>query len=208
MYKNFNEEKSVYIQLKDGFEANCGQKMYVKDLATILVESDLKKSIEDIEVVESNENESLHMVVTIFMIIEKITQRYPTAKVFPIGNTEILINIIKKGENDNKIWLFFRLFIVSLVLFVGAGLALMNFHADVNMNEVHAKIYKMITGMDEKRPLILQIPYSLGIGLGMAMFFNHIIPRKFGNEPSPMEVEMSSYRKKMDGFIKKHNNKK
>lgn len=193
--------KDVYIQLKDGVNAVQGSKVLVRDLAVILADKEIRDELLNIEVLEIYSNKQGHIVVSILTIMEEIAQRYPNTKIFPIGEAEILVKILKKGKGENKIWLICKLAIVCTVIFVGSGLALMNFHADVNMREAHKQIYKMITGIDENRPLILQIPYSLGIGFGMAVFFNHILPKRFSDEPSPMEVEMASYRKNMDGYI-------
>ncbi|QZY56363.1 stage V sporulation protein AA [Crassaminicella profunda] len=197
-------KKEIYIQLKDGYDVIPGNKVLIKDLAVIVAEDDIKEGLLNLEVLEVPKNAQEHIVVSILTIVEKISKKYPHIKVFPIGEAEILVKIAYKSKNDCKGWLLFKLAIVCIVLFVGSGLALMNFHADVNMREAHREVYKMITGIDEKRPLILQIPYSLGIGFGMAVFFNHILPKSFRNEPSPMEVEMASYRKNIDGYILKN----
>ncbi|QEK12458.1 stage V sporulation protein AA [Crassaminicella thermophila] len=196
--------KDIYIQMKDGYNAIPGSKVFVRDVAVILADDTIKMEILNIEVLEIPKDTKEHIVVSILTIMEKISYKYPNIKIFPIGEAETLVKIIYKRKKESKLWLLFKLISVCVVLFVGSGLALMNFHADVNMDQAHKKIYKMITGIEENRPLILQIPYSLGIGLGMAVFFNHILPKKFRNEPSPMEVEMASYRKSMDEYILKN----
>ncbi|WZL74538.1 stage V sporulation protein AA [Clostridiaceae bacterium 35-E11] len=196
-----NLQNTMYLQMKDGFNAKPGKIIQVKDLVIVLADHTVKTEVLNIEVLKIAKNANAHIVVSILTIIEKIKEIYPQVNIFPLGDSEILIKISNLSEKENKVWLIIRLTIVCSILFVGAGLALMNFHADVNMRQAHKEIYKMITGIDNKKPLILHIPYSLGIGLGMAVFFNHILPQKFSNEPSPMEVEMASYRKSMDEFI-------
>ena len=108
----------------------------------------------------------------------------------------------KSVKEPKKILLFMKLALVCLILFVGAGLALMNFHADVNMSETH-QIYKMITGVEEKKTIAFTNTLFFGNCFGMAVFFNHILP-KIKNEPSPMEVEMFSYRKNIDEYLLKN----
>jgi stage V sporulation protein AA len=93
-------------------------------------------------------------------------------------------------------------------LFIGAGLTIMNFHEDVAMSSVHQKIYFLITGRENAKPLILQIPYSLGVGIGMILFFNHIFKKRFNEEPSPLEVEMFNYQQDLDQYIILQENKK
>jgi stage V sporulation protein AA len=196
-----NIQNNMYLQMKDGLNANPGSIIRVKDLVIVLADHEVKKEILNIEILRIDNHANAHIVVSILTVIEKIKEKYPNISIFPLGNSEILIKIINPPKKESKIWLMARLAMVCSILFVGAGLALMNFHADVNMRQAHREIYKMITGMDNNKPFILHIPYSLGIGLGMAVFFNHILPQRFSNEPSPMEVEMASYRKSMDEFI-------
>ena len=69
----------------------------------------------------------------------------------------------------------------------------MNFHADVSMATVHQKLYAIITGREVVHPLLLQIPYSLGLGSGMILFFNRFFKRRLNEEPDPLELEMYRY---------------
>ncbi len=197
-------DNKVYLQLKDGVMVTPGCKVLVRDLAVVLADNLLKENILNIEILTISKDNFDHIVVSILTIMEKIMKQYPKVKIFPIGGSEILVKIENSSKEQVKVFILLKLMLVCFVLFTGAGLALMNFHADVNMVEAHQKIYKMITGIEEKRPLLLQIPYSLGIGVGMAIFFNHVSPKKINNEPSPMEVEMFSYRKNIDEYMLKN----
>jgi stage V sporulation protein AA len=93
------------------------------------------------------------------------------------------------------------------VLFIGSGLAIMNFHTDVSMPEVHQRLYYLITGRAESQPLLMQIPYSLGIALGMILFFNHFFQKRINEEPSPLEVELFLYQQNVDQYYIQHENK-
>jgi stage V sporulation protein AA len=77
----------------------------------------------------------------------------------------------------------------------------MNFHADVSMLKVHQRIYEMMTGKETEKPYFLQIPYSIGIGAGMVLFFNHLFKKKFNEEPSPLEVEMFMYQENVNHYV-------
>jgi len=97
--------------------------------------------------------------------------------------------------------------LIWLLLFFGAALAIMNFHEDVSMQAVHQRIYKIITGKENLKPLILQIPYSIGLGLGMVLFFNHVFKKRLNEEPSPLEVEMFNYQQNLDQYVIINENK-
>lgn len=83
----------------------------------------------------------------------------------------------------------------------------MNFHEDVSMQSVHQRVYKMITGKEIEKPLIFQIPYSVGLGLGMVIFFNHVFKKRLNEEPSPLEVEVFNYQQSLDQYMIMHENK-
>ena len=91
--------------------------------------------------------------------------------------------------------------LVWLLLFFGSALTIMNFHADVNMQEVQIRIVEMITGHRNEHPYVFQVAYSVGIGFGMVMFFNHLFKKKWNEEPTPLEVEMYLYQKNIDQYV-------
>ena len=64
-------------------------------------------------------------------------------------------------------------------------------------------IYRTLSGKDNSNPLILSIPYSIGLGIGVITFFNRIIsksPRR-KKEPGPMEIELYKYDQDMEEYI-------
>jgi stage V sporulation protein AA len=83
----------------------------------------------------------------------------------------------------------------------------MNFHDDVSMKSVQEKLYTIITGKNTPKPLLFQMPYSIGLGLGMILFFNHVFRKRINEEPSPLEVEMFNYQQNIDSYVVIHENK-
>lgn len=74
------------------------------------------------------------------------------------------------------------------------------------MGDVHIALYEIITGERNDYPYLLQIPYSIGLGLGMIVFFNHIFKKRLNEEPSPLEVEMFNYQLDLDQYVAMHEN--
>jgi stage V sporulation protein AA len=68
-------------------------------------------------------------------------------------------------------------------------------------------LYTIITGVKEPKPFLFQIPYSIGLGLGMILFFNHVFQKRINEEPSPLEVEMFNYQQDLDNYVIIHENK-
>src|SRR5690554_3648279 len=103
---------------------------------------------------------------------EKYADRINSLVIFQKNNEIDKIIIIEVVYEKKKV--SFPLFIlVWFLLFFGSGLAIMYFHEDVSMLETQQRLYTIMTGKEAEKPLIFQIPYSIGLGLGMILFFNH-----------------------------------
>jgi stage V sporulation protein AA len=131
------------------------------------------------------------------LIVGKIKKLFPFLQIEHFGEPHCLIEISEQRKPPALILII----LVWLLLFIGSGLAIMNFHADVSMGVVHQRIYQLLTGKWAEHPLFLQIPYSIGIGLGMIIFFNHLFKKKFNEEPSPLEVEMFMYQENVNYYV-------
>lgn len=197
----------AFLQIEPKVTARPGQKIKVKDVASVFcTDKVVEKKLLELEIYNVTETKA-HDVIPVLEIINAIYKYDETIDVRVIGETEILVDV-KKNTNENKVFDIVKTVLICFILFFGAGLAIVNFHADVNMDQSLQIIYHMVTGEENYRPLILMIPYSIGIGTGMTIFFNHTFPKKKKKEPSPLEVEMFMYQKNIDDYIlddTKHN---
>ena len=136
-------------------------------------------------------------------LTKKIIDTYPNIDLAIIGEAEILIEY-KFQEETNKVLEVLKVLIVCIILFFGASLALINFHEDVDTRGSIEKLYKIFTGEKKDNPLIMAIPYSLGIGIGVMSFFTRIISssKRRSQEPGPMEIEVFMYGQDMENQIK------
>ena len=69
----------------------------------------------------------------------------------------------------------------------------MTFNNDVSINKLFAQLYEQFTGTVSDGFTVLEIAYSIGLGLGIIIFFNHFAGRKITADPTPMEVQMRTY---------------
>ncbi|EOD01511.1 stage V sporulation protein AA [Caldisalinibacter kiritimatiensis] len=193
-------KEQLYIQVEPKIDTKSGKILKIRDLASVICQDkSIKESVLNIEIIYVPENVK-SKVVFILDIIEKIQEKHDNVKINVFGNPEILINI----EDDKKsynIFQYLKILLICIILSVGAALAIIYFHRDVNMEEVHKAIYYLIVGKTNERPLILQIPYSIGLGIGMATFFNHISKKKWKKEPSPLDIEMYMYNKNINEYV-------
>ncbi len=194
--------QTIYLRLPSQVEIAAG------DLVTIGMLVDIEGSPENKEVISkipiniNFDNHDGKKVLSSLLFIKLINIYYPDLNVQVLGNSDI---VIKKAEKSIFPFHFFKLLylpMVCILLFVGSAMAIINFHADVSMPTVHQQIFRLITGEEKSNPLILQIPYSIGIGLGMTLFFNHFFKKSFNREPSPLEMEMFLYEENINSYFR------
>lgn len=195
------DRDQAYIKLESRYTVEPNNNIYLTDVAEIYCNNPiLQKFLESLKIYKSK-NEEIYEFISAIDILSKIENKKDNVDVAMMGEPEVLIEV-KKPEERSKIFEYFKVLIVCLVLFFGAGLAIIYFHEDVNMQKCMEKIFYVITGEYEKNPLIILVPYSLGIGLGMGAFFSPIFSVKSKRkEPGPLEVEMDQYNKEVDDFI-------
>ncbi|WP_159882892.1 stage V sporulation protein AA [Paenibacillus puerhi] len=187
----------VYIRLRRTLRISPRESVRLGRVAQLLAPPEHERELLELELYRPKEYDGNLVLVDMLLIIRKVQERFPEMQLELFGEPHTLVEIQSEPKRPNKVLIV----LVWLLLFVGSGLAIMNFHADVSMAEVHRHIYKLLTGQEKTHPLLLQIPYSLGIGLGMIVFFNHLFQKKFNEEPSPLEVEMFMYQENVNQFV-------
>lgn len=164
------EQREIYIQFKDKARIQLGQSVYLKDLIEIYGSPEDKKLIEEIKLTDNSPQGPTRFTIQMLSVIEMIKAKYPQYRIFTLGSSEMLVNFVD-GDQKTDRFLYIRLALVCFLLFMGSITAIINFHSDVDMRQAHKGIYKIVTGVETESPLLLQIPYSLGIGAGMSVFF-------------------------------------
>lgn len=195
-------KKIVYILLSKKQSISTNQKIYIKDIAKVnSKDPKLKKSIENLNIYKSKKEENWDFINT-YDITEKIEKKYKDVDINLLGPPEVLLEI-KSPEKSRPIIQFFKILSICIILFLGSGIAIVNFHEDVNMEKSIEKIYYTVTGEKKSKPKIITIPYSIGIGIGVITFFSRIISKseRRNKEPGPMEIELFLYNKDMEEYI-------
>ncbi|MGV3464581.1 MAG: stage V sporulation protein AA [Heyndrickxia sp.] len=196
-------EDSIYIRMRNRVEVNENSKITLSDIAQIIAPEKYLHQLRETFIYQVTKEDKNTVVIDVMKIIDALTQKWRGLDIQLIGPSQTIVEVMYKKR---KVSIPFFI-IIWLLLFIGSALAIMNFHEDVSMQEVHQKIYKMITGETVNKPLILQIPYSIGLGLGMIIFFNHIFKKRFNEEPSPLEVEIFNYQQDLDQYVIVNENK-
>jgi len=136
-------------------------------------------------------------VISDLDLMELVTRAFPHSQPVMLGSAQTLV-IRSRGEDVPSRVTAWRALAVSLLLFVGSAMAMVHFHADVNMPEVHQRIQERFTTTEARRPVLINVAYSLGIGIGIGLFFNRLPLKGARMEPGPLEVESYLYQRDLD----------
>ena len=82
---------------------------------------------------------------------------------------------------------------LKMILATHLRVDIMAFNNDVDVSRLFNQIYEWMTGQQSSGYTMLEIWYSIGIALGILIFFNHFGKKRFSVDPTPMEVEMRLY---------------
>lgn len=193
----------IFIRLRHRIKTGIDQLIYLEDIAQITGDEFAVQKLSKMPVYHVSKKDRHIAVLDIMHVVKTIKKTWPDIDIQTVGGSEAIVEIDTGKRQLSPVLVVF----VWLLLFVGAALAIMNFHEDVSMRLVHIRLYEMITGKTVEHPYLLQIPYSFGLGFGMILFFNHVFKKRLNEEPSPLEVEMFKYQLDLDHYVALNENK-
>lgn len=131
-------------------------------------------------------------VISILKIIACIHEKYPNVDVQNIGETDLIITYEQQKTMGNILHIL-KTAAVSLITFCGAAFAIMAFNNDADVNAIFSQLEYFLTGNPEFTSKAVEMGYSIGITVGIFVFFNHFGKKRFTVDPTPLEVQMREY---------------
>ena len=133
-------------------------------------------------------------VFSILKVIERIHQEYPTVEVVNCGENDFIVEY-QLETIKNPLIEKLKLALISVLVFFGSAFTIMAFHVDIGIQETFERFYKQLMGVPKPAVTELEISYSIGLAVGVIVFFNHFSKKKLTKDPTPIEVEMKKYNK-------------
>lgn len=183
---------TIYLKAEQNVELQS-QDVYVKDIGSLTCsDPHILAKVKAIKLYRFKEGKSRRQVISILKIIEEIAKVCPGVTVESLGEPDILIEYINVNKHKGLVqWI--KLVFVAFVSFFGTAFTIMAFHNDIGINDVFTKVYEMVMGRPGDGYGILELSYSIGLAVGIIVFFNHIGGRRITKDPTPIEVEMRVY---------------
>ena len=138
--------------------------------------------------------------MTVIDIINIINNSAKGSTISNVGEIDTVVEYRKNLEQNNY-WKWTKIIGIIIILFAGSATAIMSFHSDVQMAAVFENYYYIFFKKKIENPIIINLPYSIGIAVGIIVFFNHFCGKKITSDPTPIEVEMTEYEKQIEDNI-------
>lgn len=152
----------------------------------------LLSKIKVIKIYKMPQEKNHRVVVSVLKIIESIHAMYPSVDIQNLGETDIIVTY-EQQNTASKIMHIIKTIFVSVITFCGAAFSIMAFNNDASVTDIFTQIEYFVTGQADYDSLLIEISYSIGIAVGILMFFNHFGKKRFTVDPTPLEVQMRQY---------------
>ena len=183
---------TLYIKAEQNVELQT-EDVYVKDIGKMTcTDEHVLAKVKSIKLHRFKKDGEKRTVISILKVIEEIEKEFPNVSVENIGETDILIEQVNVDKHKGPVQAV-EIAFVSAVSFFGTAFTIMAFHNDIGINKVFSKVYEMVMGRAGDGYSILELSYSIGLAVGIILFFNHIGGRRITKDPTPIEVEMRVY---------------
>ena len=185
-------DKTIYLKM-DAKVKLPTDVVRVGDLGKIYCEeSAVVNKVKTLQIYRIQKSDHNRCVIGVLKVIELIHQEYPTYMVDIVGETE---SIIERISNKPKLllWDYVKIVFVSAICFFGTIYTVMSYHNEISIVDLFEDMYTMATGLESDGFTALEAAYSIGLSLGIIIFYNHLGKRKLTPDPSPVSVEMRTY---------------
>ena len=185
-------QTTVYIKAERNTQMQTDD-VFLKDIASLYCEDKaILARVKAIKLHTFHEKADKRFFVSMTEVIELVKEAVAGVEVESIGEPDMIAERVYVEKKKGAVEVL-KILLVSLVCFFGASFTIMAFHNDIGIVDVFAKYYELVMGSKSNGFTVLEISYSIGLAAGSIIFFNNIGGRRLTKDPTPIEVEMSTY---------------
>lgn len=190
----------VYLKAEQSVCLNH-RKVILKDLAKVYCSSpELTNAIEKIPLFTFPNEKNSRETISILKLIEEMKAIDKEVEIYNLGEKDILVYYERHGRH--KKWMEkLKTVAICLTLFFGAGISIMGYNNDVDVERVFSQIYFAAMGVKGPDGNFMHFFYAIGLLIGMIVFFNHASRKRLSDEPTPIEVQMRLYEKNVNAAL-------
>lgn len=191
---------NVYIKAEDSVCINH-KDIKIKDILSVYcTNKDLEEEIKNQSIYHFMDSENQRKCFSILKVIEVIKEVDKTLEIINLGPQDFIV-YYKWEKQEEKLIHYGKIVFVILVAFFGASFSIMTYNTDVGIEELFYNVYEMIMGKTPSGPNLLHISYTIGLAIGIVVFFNHAGKIKLNDDPTPFEVQMRLYERDVNDTL-------
>lgn len=190
----------LYLKIDRNIQVHR-ERIVLKEIASVSCSSKaVENKVKEIKLPSEQIKGPGRYVFSVLDVITAIQNVYPNLEINNLGESDFIITVEKKHEPGALVsWM--KTAVVCLLSFFGAAFSIMAFHNDVDITRLFRQLYEKITGTVSDGFTLLEVSYSIGVGLGILVFFHHFSRKKSASDPTPLEVEMRTYEDDVDSTV-------
>lgn len=188
--------ENVYLFFDDSTKVES-DKVIISDVATVLCrDKTLQSKINALKIYSFKgknigKNRDERVIFTALKVFEIISAEYPEANLIHLGSCDFIIE--KSAKKPSMTMIRVKTVLICLITFFGSAFTIMAFNNDVQVHNVFSQIYTFFSGKESSGFTVLEFSYSIGLGGGILIFYNHFGKKKLSRDPTPLEIEMRLY---------------
>lgn len=179
-----------HVKLSDIAKMECTNEAVLRQLKQ-------KKIYMFTDAIDTKRQKNVMRVFSVLKIIEQIHEDYPDLQISNEGEKDFIVEYVP-NRNKPKWVDATKTVLLCVIIFFGAAFTIMAFNNDVSVGDVFTKFYEQVTGVPSNGVTELEICYSIGLAIGITIFFNHVGRKKITPDPTPIQVQMRKYEKDID----------
>lgn len=191
---------TVYIKCNRNVEVQSPD-VFMKDVGSLRCsDNTVSAKLNALKVHHFSKSAAKRCVISTLKLVELMEGVCPNISVQIVGEPDVLVEWV--DVNKHKGWQQgLKAALVCLVSFFGTAFTIMAYHNDVGINEVFTEIYRIAMNREPQGLNVVEVSYSIGLALGIIIFFNHIGGRRLTKDPTPIEVAMRNYEQDVDKTV-------
>lgn len=178
-------------------------KVLLSDVASVYVKDlKLKQEIERLELYRFFGEKGDKHAFCVMKVVELLAETHPEVVPEFMGEPDFVVEYEpEKSGKGTKLLDWIKAVFVCLAMFFGAAFTIVTFNKDASVEEIFSMLYRLSEGAERSDPGELEIAYSIGIPLGIILFFDHFMKKKIDSDPTPLQIQMRQYEKDVNTTV-------
>ncbi len=181
----------IYIKAEQCMTVS-NKKVFLEDVVKIYgVNKNLVKELSKL-IFMTMKDKDKDITVSILKVMETIHAYAHGIEIVNIGETDFIIEY-RIPDSKKKSIEYIKTGIVVITAFFGAAFSIMTFNTDVSVQDLFQKIYMLVLGTTGEGSKVIEISYSIGLTVGILLFYDHFTKKHHRDDPTPIEIQMRTY---------------